>query len=118
MSRETILERVKLRTDFENEALIKDFIQTVSDRIRLRLELPLDQAMPKEMESVIAEVVKAMINRYELNHEGVEDEKVDVFSMKFINDLLSPYAEDIALCKKALQKRLDKDYGKNVVRFL
>ncbi|OFN02630.1 hypothetical protein HMPREF2626_01590 [Aerococcus sp. HMSC062A02] len=99
----TILERIRLRigSDVPDE-LLEDFIQIVQDRINLRLAPYSPTNFPTALDSIVVEVVIAMSNKAELHHEGVDNEKVDVYSMKFIQDLLKPYLEDIDLFRQTL----------------
>ncbi|SJZ37970.1 hypothetical protein [Garciella nitratireducens] len=109
----TILDRVKLRVPRIDETLANEFIISVQDRIKLRLEL---DEYPHELDTIVVEVVQAMNNRHEMNHEGVESESVDVFSIKFIDDLLSQYDSDLQ--GYINKKKNSENASRGVLRFL
>lgn len=110
-----MLQRIKVRKPDVDETLAEEFIQTAKDRILLRAELK-KSLFPAELESICVEVVTAMINRHEMNHEGVDSESVDVFSVKFINRLLDEYDQELRAYKRMLDD--DQDEKRGVVRFL
>lgn len=110
-----ILERVKIRKPNVDGALAEELIKTAKDRILLRAEVR-NTNFPVELESICVEVVTAMINRQEMNHEGVDNEKVDVFSIKFINNLLDEYDQELRSYKSMLAD--EEDEQREVVRFL
>lgn len=110
-----ILERVKIRKPDVDPALADEFIKTTKDRILLRAEVK-KTIFPVELESICVEIVTAMINRHEMNHEGVDTESVDVFSIKFINSLLDEYDKELQAYKNMLDD--EEDAKRGVVRFL
>lgn len=108
-----IIDRIKIRESGIDETLANEFILSVQDRIRLRLEL---DEYPADLDTIVVEVVQAMNNKHEMNHEGVESESVDVFSIKFIDDLLSQYGADFKGYLNKKQKSENENRG--VLRFL
>ena len=110
-----ILERIKVRKPNIDEPLANELIKTAKDRILLRAEIK-KALFPEELESICVEVVTAMYNRHEMNHEGVDNERVDVFSVKFINSLLDEYDKELQAFKNMLD--LEEDAKRGVVRFL
>lgn len=110
-----MLNRIKIRKPGVDETLAEEFLKTAKDRILLRAEVR-KTIFPPELESICVEVVTAMINRNEMNHEGVDNEKVDVFSIKFINSLLDEYNQELNAYKNMLDDEEDDKRG--VVRFL
>lgn len=110
-----MIERLKIRKPDIDEPLALELIKTAKDRILLRAELK-RTLFPSELESICVEVVTAMYNRNEMNHEGVDNERVDVFSVKFINSLLDEYDKELQSYKNMLSDEEDSSRGK--VRFL
>ena len=110
-----MLDRIKIRKPDVDVILADEFIRTAKDRILLRADLK-KTIFPAELESICVEVVTAMINRHEMNHEGVDSESVDVFSVKFINRLLDEYDQELRAYKQMLDDEQDENRG--VVRFL
>lgn len=110
-----MLDRLKVRIPDIDETLADEFIKTATDRIILRAGLT-DKVLPAQLQSICVEVVTAMYRRHEMQHEGVESESVDVFSVKFINNLLDEYKDELEAFKKQLEDEEDSNRG--VVRFL
>lgn len=106
--------RVLLRIPDADVELVDELIKTASDRIKLRVGVSDD--MPTQLESICVEVVTAMYRRHEMQHEGVDNEKVDVFSVKFINNLLDEYDQEFSNYKSSQDDEEDDKRG--VVRFL
>lgn len=111
---DTILDRVKVRIPDIDDNIANELITTASDRIKLRVGVK--EELPKELESICVEVVTAMYNRHQMNHEGVDTERVDVFSVKFVNDLLKQYHNEFEEYKEMLADEEDEHRGK--LRFL
>lgn len=109
-----MLDRLKIRFPDIDEALANELITTATDRIKLRTGIKND--FPSELESIAVEVVSAMYNRHRMNHEGVDSESVDVFSVKFINNLLDHYDDELNGYKKMIDE--DEDAAFNKVRFI
>ncbi|MBM7717149.1 hypothetical protein JOC94_004174, partial [Bacillus thermophilus] len=74
-----MLDRLKVRIPDIDETLAQELIQTATDRILLRVGLR-KTSLPPELESIGVEIVTAMYNRHQMNHDGVAEERVDVFS--------------------------------------
>lgn len=110
-----MLSRIKIRKPDIEDDLANEFIRTAKDRILLRVGVK-QQNLPTELESICVEIVTVMINRHEMNAEGVDNEKVDVFSIKFINGLLDEYDKELDSFKDMLDDEDDANRG--VVRFI
>lgn len=110
-----MINRLKIRIPSLDEILADELIKTATDRILLRAGLATNR-LPAQLESICVEVVTAMYRRHEMQHEGVESESVDVFSVKFINNLLDEYEDELQAFKKQIQDEEDSTRG--VVRFL
>lgn len=110
-----MLDRLKIRIPDIEDSIANELIKTAKDRILLRVGLKQEE-LPKELESICVEVVTAMYNRYQMNHEGVDTERVDVFSVKFVNDLLKQYDDEFEEYKQMLADEEDANRGK--LRFL
>lgn len=113
----TVLERFNIRKpNIDNDALINEFIYTIKDRIKLIYSI---EEFPEELDSVVLEIAIMMFNESELNHEGVKEEKVDVFSIKFVNDKISLFNKEISGYLWTLEKtEIDKDDNFGKLRFL
>lgn len=110
-----MLDRLKIRIPGIDEPLAQELIKTAKDRILLRVGIK-KTLFPPELESICVEIVTAMYNQHEMNHEGVDSESVDVFSVKFVNDLLKQYEDELREYKTMLSDEEDSNRGK--VRFL
>lgn len=110
-----MIERLKIRLPDADAALLEEYIRTAKDRILLRAGVR-KSLFPQELESICVEIVTAMYNRHKMNHEGVESESVDVFSIKFINNLLDEYAEELHEYKRMLED--EEDDSRRKIRFL
>lgn len=110
---EEVIDRVNLLKPTVEPDLIEEFVRIVMDRINLVLgEFAQVGYFPEELASVVVLVACAMANQQELNHEGVESETVDVFSMRFLNDQLAPYMDDIMRYKaNVTPKPIDSERG-------
>lgn len=113
---DNVLARIKVRIPDIDDAIANELIQTAKDRISLRIGLNSDADFSKELESICVEVVTAMYNRHQMNHEGVDSESVDVFSVKFVNNLLEQYKEELDEYKRILAD--EEDSSRRKVRFL
>lgn len=110
----TVLERVKIRKKDADETLLLELELTVKERVMLRYQLT---AWPEALDTIAVEVVTALYNRHEINHEGVDSESVDTFSIKFINDILDLYDRDIKGYLSSIQDEETKS-RMGVVRFI
>ena len=104
-----ILARVRLRTDdVYDDALLEDLVQTVTDRLCIRLGV---QELPQAFESIAADAtVKAARRVY---YEGIQSEGAANISTAFVADILSEYDAEIE------RYRADHaaDVGNKVVKF-
>lgn len=110
-----MIERLEVRIPDINVALANELLKTAKDRILLRIGLKLT-LFPKELESVCVEVVMAMYNKHQMKADGVDNEKVDVFSVKFVNRLLDEYEPEFNEYRKMYAAEQDESTGK--LRFL
>lgn len=110
-----MLSRLETRIKDIDVVLAHELITTAEDRIKLRVGIT-DDVLPTALESICVEVVTAMYRRNEMQHEGVDNERVDVFSVKFINNLLDEYEEEFNAYKSTIED--DNGHKMGVVRFL
>lgn len=101
-----ILSRLRIRIPDIDDNIADELIKTATDRILLRVGLRGE--ISKELESICVEVVTAMYNRHLMNHEGVDTERVDVFSVKFVDDLLAKYEKEFEEYKKMSDEKRGK----------
>ena len=112
-----MLNRVLIRKpDIDND-IAEELIRTAKDRIKLRVGY-YEDAFPSELESIVVEVVCAMYNRMQLNQEGVDSERVDVFSVKFIANLLDEYKDELEAFKYKVHEEELEVSGHAKLRFL
>ena len=107
-----ILDRVLIRKPQADIELLNELIQSTKDRIVLRYGIR-DPVFPIELDSVCVEIVTALYNRHEVNHEGVKSESVDAFSISFVDDVIAQYDAEILGYLEIIQPPV-----KGVVRFL
>lgn len=111
----TIQERILIRKPGADTALLAELIQTTQDRIMLRYPLLLNE-WPVQLDSVAVEIVAALYNQHQVNHEGVKTENVDAFSIAFVDDIIGQYDAEI---RGHVARLSDADLSRlNVVRFL
>lgn len=110
-----MLDRLKVRIPNIEPAIAEELIKTAKDRILLRIGSR-QTLFPVELESICVEVVTAMYNKHMMKNEGVDSESVDVFSIKFVNDLLRQYEDELNEYRRMLSEEDDESRGK--VRFL
>lgn len=112
----SIIARILVRKPSADAALLDELVQTTQDRISLRYMLPESDPWPERLDSVIVEIVTALYNRHEVNHEGVQSETVDAFSISFVDDIIGKYDADI----RGYIAQLDEEglSRLNVVRFI
>ena len=106
-----MIERLKIRIKNLDEGLAAEMIKTATDRILLRAGLK-QESLPSELESICVEVVAAMLNKHQMNHEGVDSEQVDVFSVKFANNLLDQYDDEFSEYKRMYGEEQTPSRGK------
>lgn len=104
-------QRVMIRIPEIDTVLLGELITTATDRINLRLGVT---SLPPELNSVVVEVVCALYNRK--YHQGIKDEKVDSFTVTFVDDILKEYDRDFQLYLSMKEKQENQNRG--VVRFL
>ena len=104
MNTDTLVERVKLRfLEYEavpSDEVIVEIIQTVSDRLKIRLET--DELPDKAGSIVVDASIKALRLR---GYEGSTSESAadgGSMSNSFIDDVLSAYGEDLAALYKTI----------------
>lgn len=107
----SIASRVQIRIPEIQTDLLSEFVQTATDRIKLRLGL---EDFPIELESIAVEVVCAMYNRK--YHQGIKSENADTFSVSFVDDILSEYQSDFDRYLEIKEKQENQNRG--VLRLL
>lgn len=92
-----IVDRVKLRlTDEEiSEAVLNEYIETVSDRLCIRLGT---DELPSQFNSICVDAVVKMYRR--LCYEGISSENDGGLSVSFVDDILSEYSDEISAYTK------------------
>lgn len=109
---EAIIDRVRVRLADETslkEELLEELTQTAIDRINLKVG---DVVFNPLFNSIAVDVVVKMYRR--MYFEGIDTEKADTISTKFIENVLAEYGEELASYKKDRLAILNK----KVVRFL
>lgn len=106
MDAASLVGRVKLRylegEDVPGDEVIIEMLETVSDRLAIRLET---MELPKQAGSIVVDAaMKALRLR---GYEGSTSESAadgGSISSSFIDDVLSAYTEDLSALKKTLHK--------------
>ena len=107
-----MFDRVRLRepdTTVVSDATLKDYIQTITDRLNLRLGT---DELPQVFESICVDATVKMVRR--TYYEGISTEGVANISTSFVEDILSEYEREITAWDEA---HADESHNK-VVRFL
>lgn len=107
-----LLTRLKVRlpdTELTDPQLL-EYIQTVSDRLCLRLGA---ETLPALFSSVCVDATVKMIRR--TYYEGISSESVTSISTSFVDDILAEYAGEIDDWKA---QQADTGGSRKVVRFL
>lgn len=112
-----IRERILLRKPDVSNEIIDELIQTTKDRLLLRAGIfPEDnEEFPPQLDSIVVEVVVAMINQHETNHEGVASESINDWKLQFVDNLFEPYDKEL-INFKAKRDSIAGDVG--VVKFI
>lgn len=106
-----LLDRVKLRLPEEkDEALLKEFITTISDRLCLRLGV---ETLPFIFFSVAVDAAVKMYRR--VYYEGIASENVTSISSSFVDDILAEYDTEIREYK---DRQANTGEGARLVKFL
>lgn len=103
--------RVMVRIPEIEPALLQEYSQSATDRIKLRLGV---SEYPAELESIAVDLICAMYNRR--RHEGLKDETVDTFRMNFVDDLLKEYEPELQ--RYLAMKEDEENANRGKVRFL
>lgn len=107
-----LLQRLKTRlpdTELTDGQLI-EYIQTMSDRLCLRLGVEL---LPALFSSICVDATVKMVRR--TYYEGISSEGVANISTAFVDDILAEYAGEISDWKSA---QADSGNSRKVVKFL
>lgn len=83
--------RARIPESIEDDAFFEEYIQTISDRLCLRLGT---MVVPKLFESICVDAVVKMYRR--TYYEGISSEGVANISTSFVDDILDEYADEIA----------------------
>lgn len=107
-----ILQRVRVRITDPNvsDELLNEYIQTIMDRLCLRLGA---ETLPAVFDSVCVDAVIKMVRR--TYYEGISSESVANLSTSFVEDILSEYDREISDWKN---NRDDTDGNNKAVHFL
>ena len=106
----TEIKRTLEITDTTLDSQLNDFIKRITDRLLLRLGVPV---LPVELQFI---VVECTVKRFNLKgNEGMASYSQEGESITYSN-LLDEYQEDIALWVHTQNKLIDTDIG--VVRFI
>lgn len=103
--------RVRIPKDTVNGELLEEYINTVSDRLCLRIGA---ESLPDIFGSVCVDAVVKMFRR--MYYEGISSEGVTNLSTSFVEDILDEYAAEIENYKEQ-QANSGKGNSK-VVKFL
>lgn len=109
---DNMLERLRIRlpdTQLPEEALT-EYLNTVSDRLCLRLGV---DALPAVFQSICVDATVKMVRR--LYYEGISSEGVANISTTFVDDILAEYAQEIGDWKSS---QAASGNSNKVVRFL
>lgn len=87
----TVLERIQVRIPEANNTpdLFNELIQTAIDRINLKVK---QLEFPKQLESVLVEIVIKMYRR--IYYEGISSESADTLNVSFFEDIFAEYEEE------------------------
>ena len=109
---EELLQRLKIRlTDTQlNDDQLMEYLQTMSDRLCLRLGV---ETLPALFNSICVDATVKMVRR--TYYEGISSEGVANISTSFVDDILAEYAGEIGDWKDA---QADAGNSKKVVTFL
>lgn len=107
-----LLKRLMIRVpDIElAEDRLKEYLQTVSDRLCLRLGA---DVLPPLFHSVCVDATVKMVRR--TYYEGISSESVANLSTSFVDDILAEYAEEISDYKNS---QAAEGNSRKLVRFL
>lgn len=83
--------RARIPESIEDDAFFEEYIQTISDRLCLRLGT---MVVPKLFESICVDAVVKMYRR--TYYEGISSEGLANISTSFVDDILDEYADEIA----------------------
>lgn len=110
---EEFLDRVSKRLPEEkNTFLVKEIVQTIIDRLLLRLGV---EKLPKVFESIVVDASVKMYRR--TYYEGISSENVEGLSTAFVEDILSEYAPEIEQWREDHKAELSEQ-SKGALRFL
>lgn len=112
MNDATILDRVKTRLGSTRppDDLINEFIQTINDRLCIRLD---EEKLPEVFNSICVDAVIKAVRR--IYYEGISSENVSNLSTSFYEDILSEYANEI---NSFLKGKINSSGNGKVVHFL
>lgn len=91
----SILDRVKKRLPEADPDLLEEYIQTMEDRICIRLG---ESSLPDAFASVCVDAVVKMYRR--TYYEGISSEGVANISTSFFEDILAEYDQEISKWKE------------------
>lgn len=90
-----VLERVRLRISIDeaSDDMMNEYIQTISDRLKLRLGVGQAEELPDLFQSICVDATVKMFRR--TYYEGISSENTDGISDSFVDDILAEYQDEI-----------------------
>lgn len=110
MDKKSVEERVKTRLPEAGAEIIKELVQTASDRLCIRLG---EDSLPDAFKSICVDATVKLYRR--LYYEGISSEGAANISTSFVADVLAEYERDIADWKR---KKKDDSGAEGTLRFL
>ena len=87
-----IIDRLRVRLpEAENDELLNELIQTITDRLLLLIGAP--DTLPVLLESLVVDAAVKMYRR--IYYEGIKQEGVEGISTNFVDDILAEYKDEI-----------------------
>ena len=110
----SLIARIKIFKPTTDEKVLKEIVTIIQDRIKLILSIEDGTELPSSFNSILVEATVQLSNRHTMNHEGVESESVEGFSIKFVDNVLKQYEREFTEYKDAQLKK----NGRGKVKFI
>lgn len=107
--KDRLINRITTTNGYISDTDADDLIQTVTDRVNLRLGT---KTVPKIFESIVVDAAVKMYRR--MYYEGIQSENVGGMSNSFITDILSEYDSEF----EQYRANGNGGTGGKIVRFL
>ena len=111
---DSLITRIKIFKPTADEKVLGEIVTIIQDRIKLILSIEDGTELPSSFNSILVEATVQLFNRHTMNHEGVESESVEGFSIKFVDDVLKQYEREF---KEYRDTQLKKS-GRGKVKFI